>query len=71
MRRWRQIRLFMTFPSGVYFKEFLVCKLCIILLCLYELMVEINIVHLTSFSWPDANIQLSSKVLRVSAVLKS
>ena len=24
-----------------------------------------------SFSWPDANIQLSSKVLRVSAVLKS
>ena len=24
-----------------------------------------------SFSWPDANIQLSSKVLSVSAVLKS
>ncbi len=30
-------------------KELLVCRLCIILLCLYELMVEINIVHLTLF----------------------
>ena len=71
MRLWRQIRLFMTFPSGVYFKELLVCKLCIILLSLYELMVEINIIHLAIFQLPDANIQLSSKVLRVSAVLKS
>ena len=49
MRLWRQIRLFMTFPSGVYFKELLVCRLCIILLSLYELMVEINIIHLTLF----------------------
>ncbi len=32
-------------------KELLVCRLCIILLCLYELMVEINIIHLTLF--PD------------------
>ena len=48
-------------------KELLVCWHCIILLCLYELMVEINIIHLPpSFSWPDANIQLSNKVLRVS-----
>ena len=30
-------------------KELLVCRLCIILLCLYELMVEINIIHLTLF----------------------
>ena len=30
-------------------KELLVCRLCIILLCLYELMVEINITHLTLF----------------------
>ena len=30
-------------------KELLVCRLCIILLCLYELMVEINIIHLTIF----------------------
>ena len=30
-------------------KEFLVCRLCIVLLCLYELMVEINIIHLTLF----------------------
>ena len=30
-------------------KELLVCRLCIILLCLYELMVEINIIHLTRF----------------------
>ncbi len=30
-------------------KELLVCRLCIILLCLYELMVEINIVHLALF----------------------
>ncbi len=52
-------------------KELLVCRLCIILLSLYELMVEINIIHLALFSWPDANIQLSSKVLSVSAVLKS
>ena len=28
-------------------KELLVCRLCIILLSLYELMVEINIIHLT------------------------
>ncbi len=52
-------------------KELLVCRLCIILLCLYELIVEINIIHLTPFQLPDANIQLSNKVLRVSAVLKS
>ena len=26
-----------------------VCRLCIILLCLYELVVEINIIHLTFF----------------------
>ena len=30
-------------------KELLVCRLCIILLSLYELMVEINIIHLTLF----------------------
>ena len=30
-------------------KELLVCRLCIILLCLYELMVEINIIHLALF----------------------
>ncbi len=30
-------------------KELLVCKLCIILLSLYELMVEINIIHLALF----------------------
>ena len=30
-------------------KELLVCRLCIIHLCLYELMVEINIIHLTLF----------------------
>lgn len=30
-------------------KELLVCRLCIILLCLYELMVEINNIHLTLF----------------------
>ena len=30
-------------------RELLVCRLCIILLCLYELMVEINITHLTLF----------------------
>ena len=30
-------------------KELLACRLCIILLCLYELMVEINIIHLTLF----------------------
>ena len=30
-------------------KELLVCRLCIILLCLYELMVEINIIHITLF----------------------
>lgn len=30
-------------------KELLVCRLCIILLCLYELMVGINIIHLTLF----------------------
>ena len=30
-------------------KELLVCRLCIILLCLYEQMVEINIIHLTLF----------------------
>ena len=30
-------------------KELLVCRLCIILLSLYELMVEINIIHLALF----------------------
>ena len=30
-------------------RELLVCRLCIILLGLYELMVEINIIHLTLF----------------------
>ena len=30
-------------------KELLVCRLCVKLLCLYELMVEINIIHLTLF----------------------
>ena len=30
-------------------RELLVCRLCIILLSLYELMVEINIIHLTLF----------------------
>ncbi len=30
-------------------KELLVCGLCIILLSLYELLVEINIIHLTLF----------------------
>ena len=30
-------------------KELLVCMLCIILLGLHELMVEINIIHLTLF----------------------
>ena len=30
-------------------KELLVCRLCIILLNLYELMVEINIIHLALF----------------------
>ena len=30
-------------------KELLICRLCIILLCLYELMIEINIVHLALF----------------------
>ena len=30
-------------------KELLVCGLCIILLSLYELVVEINIIHLTLF----------------------
>ena len=30
-------------------KELLVCRLCIILLCFYELMVEIIIIHLTLF----------------------
>ena len=30
-------------------KELLVCRLCIILLYLYDLMVEINIIHLTPF----------------------
>ena len=30
-------------------KELLVCRLCIILLSLYELMVEIDIIHLTLF----------------------
>ena len=52
-------------------RELLVCRLCILLLGLYELMVEINIIHLTLFQLARCNIQLSSKVLRVSAVLKS
>lgn len=30
-------------------KELLVCRLCIIILSLHELMVEINIIHLTLF----------------------
>ena len=30
-------------------RELLVCRLCIILLSLYELMVEIDILHLTLF----------------------
>ena len=30
-------------------RELLVCRLCIILFSLYELMVEINIIHLTIF----------------------
>lgn len=30
-------------------RELLVCRLCIILLSLYELMVEINIIHLALF----------------------
>ena len=30
-------------------KELLVCRLCIIFLCLYELVGEINIIHLTFF----------------------
>ena len=30
-------------------KELLVCRLCIILLSLYELMVKIDIIHLTLF----------------------
>ena len=36
-------------------KELLVCRLCIILLCLYELMVEINIIHLTLFQLTKCN----------------
>ena len=33
-------------------KELLVCRLCIILLCLYELVVEVNVIPLTLFQLP-------------------
>lgn len=55
-------------------KELLLCRLCTILLCLYELMVELNIIHLILFQLARCKYtieQLNNKVLRVSAVLKS
>ena len=36
-------------------KELLVCRLCIILLCLYELMVEINIIKITKVTKITSN----------------
>ncbi len=35
--------------AGAITKELLVCRLCIILLSLNELMVEVNIIHFTLF----------------------
>ena len=52
-------------------KELLVCRFCIILLCLYELWSKSTSYISPTFNCPVANRQFRSNVFSLSAVLKS
>ena len=51
-------------------EKLLVCGFRIILLCLYELVVEVNVIPLALFQLPCDNRQLRSSVFSLSDVLK-
>ena len=57
--------------SGSVAEELLVRRFCIILLCLNELMVKVNIVFLNFLQLASRTKALTSNVLSLSAVLKS